>query len=203
MDRALAALRAGAVVAAATESFFGLLADATRADAIDQLFSLKPRDMGRGVPILLPGLAAWEELVASVPPLARRLADAFWPGALTLALPAATHVDARLTVEGAIAVRLAGPSPAAQLARVFGRPLTATSANLPGGPPATSALEVAAAFAGLATDRLLIMDGSSPGGAPSTVVVVGTRGYRIVREGRISARRVGEAAGLDPEQGKG
>src|SRR5262245_19477563 len=124
-------LEAGAVVAAATESFFGLLADATNAVAISALARLKPRP-DKGVPILLPNREAWRGLVVAIPPLAERLADRFWPGRLSIGLVARPEIDARLVLDGTIAVRLPGPSPAAELCARFGRPLTATSANLPG-----------------------------------------------------------------------
>ena len=133
LDLALAQLRAGGVVAIATESFFGLLADIANPSAVDALFGLKPRGADKGVPIVLPARAAWASLVSGkVPALAQGFADALWPGGLSIALPAASSVPDRIALDGSIAVRLPGASPAAELARRFGRPLSATSANLPG-----------------------------------------------------------------------
>jgi tRNA threonylcarbamoyl adenosine modification protein (Sua5/YciO/YrdC/YwlC family) len=180
------ALGEGRVVAIATESFFGLLADATSSPAIDALLALKPRGADKGIPLILPGRTSWEALVAGVPPEAAALADAFWPGALSIALPVGSGVDARLALDGTVAVRLPGASPAAELSRAFGRPLTATSANLPGSPPATRAEQVLGAFPIPVKNRsLLVVPGESPGGAPSTVVVFAAGKARVLREGRV------------------
>ena len=200
MDDALAALERGWVVAAATETLFGLLADATRGDALDRLRALKPRSADKGWPVLLPTRSTWRSLVDGLPPLAERLADAFWPGPLTIALPAAPRVDARLTLDGRIAVRLPGPSPAADLARAFGRPLTATSANLPGLPSAVTSSDVRRVFGRIPAQELSILDGRAPGGAPSTVVVVERASFLVVRSGRIGPAELAAATGLDPEQ---
>src|SRR5450432_4124674 len=135
---ALEQLAAGKVVAAATESFFGLLADIGNPRAVEALFALKPRGADKGVPTLLPSPAAWSALVeGDIPDLARAFAIAFWPGPLSIALPASPRVSPRVAEGGTLAVRLPGASVAAELATRFARPLSATSANLPGAPPAT------------------------------------------------------------------
>jgi len=183
MERALAQLAAGKVVAAATESFFGLLADITNPSAVEALFALKPRGADKGVPTLLPSREAWAALVAGpIPDLAQAFAAAFWPGPLSIALPAAPSVSARVALDGTLAVRLPGPSFAAELAQRFGRPLSATSANLPGAPPATESAAVELAFATpVARAELYVVPGASPGGAPSTVVAVSGETYRVAR----------------------
>ena len=182
-DAALAQLAAGKVVAAATESFFGFLADITNPRAVDALFALKPRGADKGVPTLLPSPAAWAALVAGdIPDLARAFAIAFWPGPLSIALPASPTVSPRVAEGGTLAVRLPGTSVAAELATRFGRPLSATSANLPGAPPATQSAAVEAAFAdAIARGDLHVVPGASPGGAPSTVVAVTGETYRVAR----------------------
>ena len=191
LEQALSALGRGEVVAAPSESVFGLLVDATRPDAIDRLLRLKPRGNEKGMPVLLPQRAAWSGLVLDIPERAERLADRFWPGPLTIALPAAGPVDRRLLFEGTLGVRLAGASAAAELAARFGRPLTATSANPPGAPPASVAESVRAEFTeAVIRGELFVLDAPAPGGAPSTVVVVEPTGVRVVREGAITAALV-------------
>jgi L-threonylcarbamoyladenylate synthase len=187
IESALAQLAAGKVVAAATESYFGLLADIENPIAVEALFALKPRGADKGVPTILPSRAAWPALVAGeIPSLAQAFADAYWPGGLSIALPAAASVAVRVALDGSLAVRLPGASPAAELARRFGRPLSATSANLPGAPPTTRAAEVAAAFASAVEEgRLFVLSGESPGGAPSTVLRVSEGGYAVVRVGAV------------------
>jgi L-threonylcarbamoyladenylate synthase len=183
LDQALAQLAAGKVVAAATESFFGLLADITNPLAVEALFALKPRGADRGVPTLLPSRADWAALVLGpIPELAQAFATAFWPGPLSIALPASPEVSPRVAEGGTLAVRLAGASVAAELATRFARPLSATSANLPGAPPATESAAVAAAFAeAILHGELYVVPGASAGGAPSTVVAVTAETYRVAR----------------------
>lgn len=185
---ALEALRSGLVVAAATESSFGLLADCARASALDALFDLKPREQNRGVPLLVPNRDAWATLVEAIPETARRLAEHFWPGALTIALAARDTVDPRVTRAGTVAVRVPGPSPAADLVAALGRPITATSANRPAEPAAMSSAAALSEFASSpGRGRLYVLGDTAPGNAPSTLVSVDRSGsVVIVREGAIS-----------------
>ena len=187
IEVALAQLAAGRVVAAATESYFGLLADIENPNAVEALFALKPRGADKGVPTILPSRSAWSKLVAgAIPSLAEAFAEACWPGGLSIALPASASVAARVALDGSLAVRLPGASPAAEIARRYGRPLSATSANLPGAPPATRSAEVEAAFAEpIARGLLLVVSGESPGGAPSTVVRVSEHSYAVARVGAV------------------
>jgi L-threonylcarbamoyladenylate synthase len=179
-------LEQGGVVAIATESFFGLLADVANPKALDVLFSLKPRGADKSVGLILPWPDAWASLVVDVPMAAHALGAALWPGPLSIALPAAPSLDARLAPNGTIAVRDPGPCPARELARAFGRPLTATSANQPGAPPATRDEEVRAAFAsGIADGTLTVVPGTSPGGEPSTLVAVEQGKVRLLRSGAV------------------
>ena len=196
LDAALEWLEAGKVVAVATESFFGLLADITSPLAVAALFALKPRGADKGVPTLLPSQAAWPALVAGeIPGLARAFAAALWPGALSIALPAAASVASRVALDGTLAVRLPGMSPAAELATRFGRPLSATSANLPGAPPATRSEAVELSFASaVAQGALLVLPGESAGGAPSTVVAVDGENYRVARVGAVPISALGAIA---------
>jgi L-threonylcarbamoyladenylate synthase len=185
--RAIAELTAGRVVAAATETFFGLLADPRRPDAIDAVLDLKRRDPNKGLSLLLPDREAWIEVVEDIPDAARRVAERFWPGPLSIALTARAGVDARLLVAGTIAVRVPGPSAGATITRAFGHPLTATSANLAGSPPLVTAGQVESAFAeAVAEGRLFIAPGHAPGGAPSTLVAVEDGKVRVLRRGAIS-----------------
>jgi L-threonylcarbamoyladenylate synthase len=199
-DRALSAaleqLARGGVVAAATESYFGLLADITNPVAIEALFGLKPRGADKGVPTILPEASSWPALVAGpIPSLARAFADALWPGGLSIALPAAGGVSARVALDGTLAVRVPGASPAAELVHRFGRPLSATSANLPGAPPAVHSVAVLASFAeAIAQGVLLVLEGESLGGAPSTVVRVSEGEYAVARLGAVPVSALNEIA---------
>ena len=202
MTDALSALASGRIVAAATESFFGLLADAGDGRAIDALLALKPRGAEKGMPVLLPHADAWSSLVTTIPEQAQRLAAAFWPGPLTIALDANPGVDRRLTLDGKIGVRLPGASPAAELARRSARVLTATSANLPGQPPLSDPLLVEREFrAAVAANELVVFPQLGPSAPmPSTVVVVTAASYRVAREGAISRAAVASVLGAEAER---
>jgi L-threonylcarbamoyladenylate synthase len=189
---AVAALKSGGIVAAATETFYGLLADARLAGALDALFDLKGRDAGKGVALLLPNEASWRTLVDEVSPIAERLAARFWPGPLTIALAARSGLDPRLVVDGTVAVRWPGPSDAARIVSAFGSPVTATSANRAGEPPCVTSDDVKAAFsrelaagAGRELGALTVVEGRAEGGEPSTIVAFGDGRVRIVRSGRV------------------
>jgi L-threonylcarbamoyladenylate synthase len=203
LDAALAALRAGGVVAVATETWFGLLADARRPSAIDRVLALKERKAEKGIALLLPNADAWGALVVEIPAPARTLAERFWPGPLTITLPARPGIDPRLIVDGALGARWGAPSDAARLVEAFGAPLTATSANLAGRPPLATSAEVALEFAdALRRGELLVVGGTSPGGPPSTVVRVSNDRARILRPGPIDraaiAGALGPAIPIDP-----
>jgi L-threonylcarbamoyladenylate synthase len=193
---AVLTLKTGGVVAAATETLFGLLADATSSAALDRLVELKPRGTEKGIPLIVASMEAWHALVGSPPPAAQILAERFWPGPLTIAVPPAVPLDPRVMLDGTVAVRLPGPSAALELGRAFGGVLTATSANPPGAPPAADAASVRRYFeAELRAGRLVVLDGDCPGGKPSTVVVVTADGVRIAREGAIDRRAIDAVLG--------
>jgi L-threonylcarbamoyladenylate synthase len=201
LQLALRVLSEGGVAAAATETYFGLLADARRSGAVDRVISLKGRDASKGVALLLPSRDAWAPLVTEIPPLAAQLADAFWPGPLTIALPARPGIDARLQLDGTIAVRWPGPSDASRLTAAFGAPLTATSANLTGQPATEAAPDVAAAFPdAIGRGELCVVSGRAPGGAPSTLVRVDGVHVHVLRHGQI---RESELAGVVPRAALG
>ncbi|HEX9295485.1 MAG TPA: L-threonylcarbamoyladenylate synthase [Polyangiaceae bacterium] len=186
LAKAVSVLARGGVVAAATETYFGLLADARRSDALDRVFALKRRPADKGVTLLLPHASSWSSWVVEIPELARRLAERFWPGPLTIALPARRDIDPRLTVEGTVAVRWGAPSPASRIAENSAAPLTATSANLAGQPPCLTSEAIDAAFAEpLRRGDLTLVPGQAPGGVPSTLVVVAGDRVRVARRGRI------------------
>jgi L-threonylcarbamoyladenylate synthase len=196
LERAVAQLRRGGVVAAATETFFGLLADVTNPVALDALYRLKPR--GAASALIVSSEAVWSTLVEAPPRRALALARAFWPGPLTLVLRARAGVDPRLLVDGTIGVRIPGPSAASRLCRAMGTPLTATSANAHGQPPAAQASNVRASFPDASrSGELYVVEGQSPGGLPSTLVRIEGERISVIREGAIAARDI-EAASRSP-----
>lgn len=194
LAEALLSLRRGRLVAAATESFFALMADATNPQALERLFQLKGRDSGKGVGLMVPDANAWQALVQRPPGLALDLARAFWPGPLSLVCAAAEGLDPRVQSDGTVSIRVPGPSPAAVVVRAFGGPVTATSANLAGEPPRITRADVAAALERSGAELPLIVGGDAPGGAVSTLVRVDGTRLSLLRAGAISRERLLQVA---------
>ncbi len=183
--RAVRALRRGDVVAAATESFFALMVDAESSQALDRLFALKGRAPTKGVGLMVPSVVVWTSLVGDVPELGARLAGRYWPGPLTLVLPAARALDPRVLTAQTVAVRIPGPSPAATIVAAFGGPVTATSANLAGEPPCAIGAELRQALEVDDAD-VLVVGPDAPGGPVSTLVSIDNGQVRVLRQGAIS-----------------
>jgi L-threonylcarbamoyladenylate synthase len=178
--RAAALLRQGEVVAFPTESSYGLAADALDAQALDRLFAIKGRPTGQPPPVVIMGEAMLGQMVAEIPEVARALAARHWPGGLTLALPARADLPALLVSDGHVGVR-ESPHPVVRaLVEAFGGPLTATSANRSGEPPALQASE--ALLEGVA----LVLDAPAGGAPPSTVARVRLDGtIEVLRQGAV------------------
>jgi len=168
IDAAVAALRAGGLVAFPTESFYGLGAAMHHQDALTRVFLVKGRPEDKPLLVLVSSVAMARE-VAEVSPAAQELMVRHWPGALTLVLPARPGVSPLVTAgTGTIGVRHPAHRVPSILAGRLGSPVTAPSANRSGEPPPTTAGEVLAAFDGQID---LVLDGGpTAGGLPSTVL---------------------------------
>ena len=165
---AIAALRAGRLVAVPTETVYGVacLLDAA---AVERLLDAKRRPPSKGITLMVDTVEQAAS-VAVLPEAARRLAVRFWPGPLTLVLPASpgASLPGNLTGgTGSIGCRVPDSAAPRALARALG-PLPLTSANLSGAPDARDAAEVVRQLG--STVALVLDDGPSPGGVPSTVV---------------------------------
>jgi L-threonylcarbamoyladenylate synthase len=194
-DRAIEALRSGEVVVYPTETFYGMGVDALSSDALDRLFALKGREPGKPVALIAADVRSAFELAREVSEAARRLADAFWPGPLTLVMPARDNLPGPLIgPDGGVGVRVSSHPIARALAAGLGRPITATSANLAGGQPATTLGEARNAFG--AKVKVYLEGGKLTAAVPSTVVACDRNGWRILRAGAISDRAVAAALSL-------
>ena len=179
---AVVALRRGEIVAYPTETFYGLAVDAFDELALARLRELKGR-AEKAFSVLVVGPEMLDGLVEPPSEKARALMERYWPGALTLALPAKAGVPAALVADGCVAVR-ESPHPLARaLVRAFGGPVTATSANLAGAPPATSPDEVVSALGGRC---VVLPGGTTAGGAPSTLARVRGNRIEVLRAGAVT-----------------
>lgn len=180
---AAAAIVRGEIVAYPTETFYGLAVDALDEGALARLGVLKGREAEKAFPLLVSGREMLASLCSEIPPLAERLMAQYWPGPLTLALPARPGLPASIVDDGCVAVRVS-PHPLAQaLVVALGRPITATSANPAGAPPSRTASEVAAYFA--APICSILDGGATPGGRPSTLARVRGDRVEILRQGAV------------------
>lgn len=180
-------LREGGVVAYPTDTLYGLAVDPRSTAAVDRLFGVKERDRGQAIPLIAADLEQARQ-AAQFPDAALRLARAFWPGPLSIVVPAAPLLAPDVVRAGTVAVRVPAHAVARELAAAFGFPVTATSANLSGHPPTDSPDAVARALG--ARIDVLLDAGNAPGGPPSTIVAIGERAPVLVRAGAIAWNRV-------------
>ena len=194
LEDALSALTRGEVIVFPTETLYGLGADALNSEAVEKIFQLKGRDPNNPIPVLVSDSAMLYMLVTAVSEIAKVLMDTFWPGPLTLVLPARSDVPKPLVnAAGGIGVRISSQPIATQLVAGLCRPLTATSANPSGKEPARTVAEAKGYF----SDTIdVFIDGSRlESKTGSTVVEVLNSGIKIIREGEISTATVAQALG--------
>lgn len=176
------ALVEGRAVVVPTDTVYGLAALPTVPGAVDRLFALKGRPADMPIAVLVAGLEQVEAL-ADLSGAARRLAEAFWPGPLTMVLPRKEGVALPLGEPHAtIGVRWPDHPVIAALAEAVG-PLATTSANRTGEPTPATAAEAAAALTGPVA---VVLDGGDCTGTASTVVDLTGADLRVLREGAIT-----------------
>jgi L-threonylcarbamoyladenylate synthase len=175
------ALRRGEVVAYPTETSYGLAVNALDELALARLRLLKGREE-KAISVLVHGDAMIARLCREVSPLARRLMQRYWPGPLTLALPARRGLPAPLVMDGCIAIRESSHPTARALVAAFEGPITATSANPAGVPAANTPEAVEELFEGRCR---VLHGGATPGGSPSTLARVRGDRVEILRRGAL------------------
>lgn len=184
-----AALLAGAVAAYPTETFYALGAAALSAKGVDRVFRLKKRDPSKPLPFIVSDMDMVRDIAAPLPPASLALAAEFWPGPLTIVLPAAAGFPERLLGPGrTLALRIPPLAWLRSLVKEMREPLTATSANLSGERELADPEDVKALFGGRVD--LVIDGGPAPGGPASTIIDLAGDRPRILREGAIPGARI-------------
>ncbi len=194
LDAAAAAIGAGKLVLLPTDTVYGVAADAFTPAAVTGLLAAKNRGRAMPVPVLIGEASTLGGLVVNLPPVANDLAQAFWPGGLTLVLEHAPSLAWDLgDAQGTVAVRLPDDDLARDLLRRTG-PLAVSSANRSGRPAATTAQE---AVDQLGTHAAVVLDGGPRSAAtPSTIVDCTGPVPRVLRVGVLT---VDELRGVVPE----
>jgi L-threonylcarbamoyladenylate synthase len=183
-EHAARIIASGGLIAFRTDTFYGLGADPRHTRTVQRIKTIKGRDDGKPILLLIGDMAHVKSLVASEPPLFKVIANHLWPGPLTIVLPANAALSAEVTAHsGTIGLRLPNDDNLRELLMTCGGVLTATSANPSGREPAISALQVAEYFP---TGIDLIIDGGVVTVTePSTVIDVTSDPPHIIREGAV------------------
>ena len=189
IDQALRLLQDGGVVAIPTDTLYGLAADALNPVAIEKVFAIKERPEGLALPVLLAAPEQLHQVADDVPWQIRAVAEAFWPGAMTLIIKRKRSLPPRLTAGNpTVAVRVPDHPVPRELARRLGRPITGTSANISGAADPKTLGELRKQVG----DRvdLLVASGPVPAGSASTIVDLSGDGPRLIREGAVPFEKI-------------
>jgi L-threonylcarbamoyladenylate synthase len=190
LGRAVEAIFAGLVVAVPTDALYTLVADPFSVPAVRRVYSAKGREIQRALPLLVRDALMVEELAREISPRFRMLARKFWPGPLTLIMPASPRVPLRATGNtGRLAVRQARCRLTDELIARLNQPVIATSANISGLPTCHSGIEVF----GIMDGRVdLVLDGGHCEGMGASTVDITEPEWHMIREGAISQKEIAE-----------
>lgn len=197
MELALYLLRRGEIVAFPTDTVYGIGAHAFIPSAVEGLYAVKGRQKDKAIPLLLSCPEEMESVALEVPPLARLLAERFWPGGLTLVLKAAPHLPAAITAGGpTVAVRQPDHEIPLALIKALGSPLATTSANLSGEADPVRAAQIDRE---LRRKIALILDGGAcRQGVSSTVIDLTAEPPAVLRRGSVPVEEVFEYINRSP-----
>ena len=200
IEEAARILRRGGVVAAPTDTLYGIMASALDAAAIERVFRIKGRSPDAPLPLLVAEVADIERYASRLSAAGRTLARKFLPGPLTLVAPGVGNLPDALTGGLAtVGVRVPDHRVPRELARRLGHAITGTSANRSGMPPATTAAQARDQLG----DRVdyVIDGGTAPGGVGSTVVDVSRNPPALLRPGAVSWEAIEAALRDEDERG--
>jgi L-threonylcarbamoyladenylate synthase len=190
LERAGAAIRRGQVVAIPTDALYTLVADPYNLRAVTQVFKAKGREPQLSLPILIRDTLMAEELSSELNNRFFLLARRFWPGPLTIIVPASARVPLKVTGNtGRLALRQPRSAVASQLVALTGQPLIATSANISGSPTCASGIDVFALMDGRID---LVLDGGVCTGLGSTTVDITEPYWRLIKPGAIDEKSIAE-----------
>ena len=195
VDAAVDHLKRGGVVAVPTDTLYGLAASAVDPKAVARVFAIKGRPTGMAMPVLLADPQDVGLYASDVSEIALKLVRCFWPGPLSLVLRrSAALPDAATAGQDTVALRVPDHPVPRAIAQRLGAPITGTSANPSGQPPATNAAAVREHL-GEAVD-LVVDAGESPIGQGSTVLDATGLTLVVLRAGAVSIADISEVSGM-------
>jgi L-threonylcarbamoyladenylate synthase len=190
IERAAAQLRRGDVVAIPTEALYMLVADPLNLNAVGRVFAAKGREIHRSLPLLISGVFMAENLAKELSTRFHVLARHFWPGPLTIIVPASAKVPLKVTGNtGRLAMRQSRSRVAHALLDWLDQPLIATSANLSGQPTCRSGIQVFGTMDGRVD---LVLDGGTCTGHGATTVDITEPYWKVIREGSVSEKDIAD-----------
>jgi L-threonylcarbamoyladenylate synthase len=193
LDRASAAIRRGAVVAVPTDALYSLVADPFSLNAVGKVFLAKGRESHRSLPLVVSDIMMAEDLAKEMPPRFHVLARHFWPGPLTIIVPASAKVPLRVTGNTArLALRQSRSVVVRGLLERLNQPLIATSANISGKPTCRSGIEVFGQMDGRVD---LVLDGGLCAGPGPTTIDVTEPMWKMIREGAVHESDIADCLG--------
>jgi len=190
IERAAAHLRRGDVVAIPTEALYMLVADPLNLNAVGRVFAAKGREIHRSLPLLISGVFMAESMAKELSTRFHLLARHFWPGPLTIIVPASAKVPLKVTGNtGRLAMRQSRSRVAQALLDWLDQPLIATSANLSGQPTCRSGIDVFGTMDGRVD---LVLDGGTCNGLGATTVDITEPYWKVIREGAVSEKEIAD-----------
>jgi L-threonylcarbamoyladenylate synthase len=190
IERAAAHLRRGDVVAIPTEALYMLVADPLNLNAVGRVFTAKGREIHRSLPLLISGVFMAESMAKELSTRFHLLARHFWPGPLTIIVPASANVPLKVTGNtGRLAMRQSRSRVAQALLDWLDQPLIATSANISGQPTCRSGIEVFGTMDGRVD---LVLDGGTCTGSGATTVDITEPYWKVIREGSVSEKEIAD-----------
>ncbi|MBN9662146.1 MAG: threonylcarbamoyl-AMP synthase [Acidobacteria bacterium] len=190
IERAAVALRRGEIVAIPTDALYTLVADPFNLHAVGRVFAAKGREPHRSLPLLVSDFLMAEDLVTELPARFYLLARRFWPGPLTIIVPASAKVPLKVTGNtGRLALRQSRSRVAQALIDWMGQPLISTSANVSGQPTCQTGIEVFGTMDGRVD---LVLDGGVCIGTGSTTVDITEPYWRLIKSGSIQEKEIAE-----------
>ncbi|MBZ2186642.1 MAG: threonylcarbamoyl-AMP synthase [Bryobacter sp.] len=188
--RAADVIRRGGVVAIPSDSLYVLVADPFNLAAVGKVFAAKGREATRSLPLMVNDVLMVEELTTELTKRFQVLARRFWPGPLTIIVPASAKVPLKLTGNtGRLALRQSRSAVGNALLEMIGMPMIATSANVSGMPTCRAGIDVFGTMDGSVD---LVLDGGMCMGLGATTIDITEPYWRVIKEGAIEEKELAE-----------